>query len=141
MRSKQFYTVHCFLLIVAMIAEHSSGLSSMDPKSTGLQILKQRKADARMSRIAALLSEDGALSLANQKELASLMNTDTYDSNTFSESHRLFKATHNDVFATLGIIMIMINDTALLPDCILTNVCSHVKVVGFCSFRSWILMH
>lgn len=94
----------CLLLMASLeICGIASATSPME--STGLQILKQRKADARMSRISTLLTEGLPLSDSNQKELNSLMKTDTYDSNSFSECHRLFKAEHNKVFATLGKVM------------------------------------
>lgn len=92
----------CLLLIVTIFWKQSVALSSMDSKSKGLQILRQRKADARVNRITTLLSEKTTLSSANQKELANLMNCDTYDSSAFTESHQRFKVTHNNVFAALG---------------------------------------
>lgn len=84
---------------------YSSALSSMDSTSNGLQILKQRKSDARMSRITDLLSVEATLSSANQKELDNLIICDTYDPKSFSESHRIFKSTHNNVFSALGMLV------------------------------------
>lgn len=75
----------------------------MDPQNTGLQVLQQRKVAARMNRITTLLSEEATLTSSDRKELHNLMNTDTYNSNLFSEAHAEFKTVQNNVFASLGI--------------------------------------
>ena len=95
--------------IFTVLMGHSSVLSSMDSTSNGLQILKQRKSDARMSRITDLLSVEATLSSANQKELDNLIISDTYDPKSFSESHRGFKTTHNNVFAALGMLVSLLS--------------------------------
>lgn len=90
------------LLVIMLNAEGSLVLCSVNPSIKGIQVLKQRKAEARVSRITSLLSEDKELSSANRKELNSLLRCDTYDPTVFSESHRLFKLNQNKVFSTLG---------------------------------------
>ena len=96
----------CYLVVMIVLgSQESSSLSIVDPTVKGIQTLKLRKAEARVNRITALLMDKDTLSSAHQKELASLLKCDTYDPNSFSESHRLFKVNHNDVFATLGTII------------------------------------
>ena len=88
--------------VLMLLLQKSSSLSNVDPAIKGIQILKQRKAESRVNRITDLLSEENALSSANQKELSSLLSCDTYDPNSFTESHRTFKDNHNEIFASLG---------------------------------------
>lgn len=88
--------------VLMLLLQKSSSLSNVDPATKGIQILKQRKAESRVNRITDLLSEESALSSANQKELSSLLSCDTYDPNSFTEAHRTFKDNHNEIFASLG---------------------------------------
>lgn len=103
MRCRNWYKFCCLLAIEILLAEHSSAVKPMDPQNTGLQVLQQRKVAARMNRITTLLSEEATLTSSDRKELHNLMNTDTYNSNLFSEAHAQFKTVHNEVFAALGI--------------------------------------
>jgi hypothetical protein len=93
--------------MIVLGSQESSSLSIVDPTIKGLQTLKLRKADSRVNRITALLMDKATLSSARQKELASLLKCDTYDPDSFSESHRLFKVNHNDVFAALGTTIVL----------------------------------
>lgn len=96
------------LLVIMLNTEGSLALCSVNPSVKGIQVLKQRKAEARVNRITSLLSSEEELSSANRKELNSLLRCDTYDPTVFSESHRLFKLNQNKVFSTLGVPFLLI---------------------------------
>ena len=100
-----FENVFILSAVLMLLVQKSSSLSNVDPAIKGIQILKQRKAESRVNRITDLLSEENDLSAANQKELSSLLSCDTYDPNSFTESHRIFKENHNEIFASLGEIL------------------------------------
>lgn len=93
--------------MIVLGSHESSSLSIVDPVILGKQTLKLRKADSRVNRITALLTEKDTLSSARQKELTNLLKCDTYDPSSFSESHRLFKVDHNNVFAAVGTTIVL----------------------------------
>lgn len=90
------------LLVIMCNFNETISLCNVNPSTKGLQVLKQRKAEARVNRITNLLSEAKELSSANRKELSNLLRSDTYDPAGFSESHGLFKLNQNKVFSALG---------------------------------------
>ena len=60
------------------------------------------KAEARMNTLSTLLGqESGPINQDNQSALQNLLKTDTYFSARFSDEHKAFKSTHNDVFVQL----------------------------------------
>ena len=69
----------------------------------GKQILKQRKCEAKMNRISDILinKQRNESNIMEQKELTGLLYQDTYQTLDFTESHRIFKVLHNNVFTTL----------------------------------------
>ena len=90
------------LYVIMFNSTVSLSLCTVNPSIKGIQVLKQRKAEARVNRITNLLSEEKELSSAHLKELKSLLRSDTYDPTVFSESHGLFKLNQNKVFSALG---------------------------------------
>ena len=91
-----------YLLVIMLNPKGSLSLCNVSPSVKGIQILKQRKAEARVSRITDLLSEEKELSSSNLKELNNLLRCDTYDPTIFTASHGYFKLNHNKVFSALG---------------------------------------
>ena len=100
----EVYWVASFASLLMIMCNFNETLSlcSVNPSTKGIQVLKQRKAEARVNRITNLLSEGNELSSANRKELTNLLRSDTYDPAGFSESHGLFKLSQNKVFSALG---------------------------------------
>jgi hypothetical protein len=67
------------------------------------ELKRLKKAENRMNHIANLLSKKDRIGSADQKALDTLLSRDTYDPTIFTESHRQFKQTHNEVFTLLAL--------------------------------------
>ena len=67
------------------------------------ELKRLRKAENRMNHVANLLLKKDRISSADQKALDKLLTRDTYDPALFTESHRQFKQTHNNVFTLLAL--------------------------------------
>jgi hypothetical protein len=80
------------------------GVSISCRMSEGAAIQRERKAAARNNRIQRILQRSASVrTLAERKELASLLAFDTYNECEFTTEHANFKAAHNKMFVDLAL--------------------------------------